>query len=56
MIFTEKQVIDFANYMILLNSHSIKHVSDADMRNFFGPNYDDVKIVRKEKLKKLYAK
>lgn len=52
MTFTEKELVDFANYIILIKKS--KPVSDADLRNFFGPDYDSIKTIRKKKLNKLF--
>jgi hypothetical protein len=51
MIFTEKQLVAFCNYLL-----KDKQVSDADLRNYFGANYDSIKEERKQKLKKIYSK
>ena len=48
--FTEKQLIEFTEYMI---ANKRKFVSDADMRNFFGDYYDCIKHSRKTKLEKI---
>lgn len=56
MTFTEKELVDFANYMILLNGKTLKPVSDANLRNFFGANYDNIQVIRKKKLKELFDK
>lgn len=48
--FTERQIITFAEYII---ANKRKFVSDADLRNHFGPYYNCIKESRKLKLQKL---
>jgi len=58
MIFTEKQLVEFCNWKISISNRYITMamVSDSDLRNFFGSDYDNIKKERKEKLKKIYGK
>lgn len=52
-LFTEKELIDFSNYFAskdIKPGQWFKEVSDADLRNYFGADYDHIKYERKEKL------